>query len=134
MEIRLFRNWAKKIEEKERRSETRLLLSERIKKEEATLAALAGKDCKEHAEAIKALAEAQKALAEIDSTDDKNRSESRRGALGILLGAVKVAVGGILVWITYGLEADKGWFLSNKESGRMANDIFRESTRDNTRF
>lgn len=135
MEIYFFRNKKKKILEKYRRLEVQETLSKRIEKETDTLEGLAGEDLKNHAEGIKALAEAEKALAEVDSTDDKNRSEARRGVLGLLLNGAKIAVSAILIWITYGLEADKGWFLSNKESGRMASDNLRESTRgDSGRF
>lgn len=125
-----FKKRREKMLEKARRRAVKIELSERISLEQRNLVDVADQQFKNQAEGIKALAEAEKALAEIDATESKNSSETVRGILGLAIGAAKAVGSFLLIATVYGLEKEGGWFISNKESARMANDSLRENMRD----
>lgn len=130
MEIHYFRNKKKRILEKYERVDARRSLTDRIVKEQSELAGTVDEQMKNQAEAIKALAEAEKALAEIDVMERKDNREHARGLIGLLLGGLKAVGSVLLISRVYQMESSEGWFLSNKESGRMASDNMKEGLRD----
>lgn len=120
--------------ERARRRAVKIELSDRISSEQKNLVNTVDEQFKNQAEGIKALAEAEKALAEVDAMEKKNSNEHARGLLGLAVGAAKAVGSVLLIASVYGLEKDGGWFISNKESARMANDNLRESMRDERKY